>query len=154
MPSEPKSYPAIQGHELEKLREVMRRIVMELSVADQDVVPQPGQWLPAVDLSESVDVVTIKVELPGVDAADVHATLQGTTLKIFGHKREENLATRPIRYVCLERSYGSFSRTFHLQWAIDVQAASASLIDGLLIVRLPKLRERRRREVEIPIKTE
>ncbi|MEW6735118.1 MAG: Hsp20/alpha crystallin family protein [Acidobacteriota bacterium] len=151
MPSDVKPYLTMQGPYLERLRESLQRLFTELMMADQEVVPAPGQWLPPVDLSESPDMITVKVELPGVDAEDVRVSVLGNELKIAGQKREEHLSARPVCYICMERSYGSFVRSLKLYWPVDARAAIAELVDGVLIIRLPKLKDRRKREIVIPV---
>src|ERR1051326_7684916 len=114
MPSDVKPYLTIHGQELERLRASLRRLFTELLAADEELAPSPGQWLPAVDLSESPDMITVKMELPGVAPEDVRVSLSGNVLKISGQKREEPYDARPICYVCMERGYGGFSRSFNL----------------------------------------
>jgi HSP20 family protein len=150
--SDIKPYITIHGQELERLRSSLRRLFTELLAEDQEVALGPGQWLPLVDLSESPDMITIKVELPGVDADDIRISLVGNLLKVSGQKREDPLNARPICYVCMERAYGSFTRAFNLYWAVDALAAEALLDAGVLTIRLPKLKERRRREIVIPVR--
>lgn len=152
MPNDVKSYLPIHGQEVERLRSMLERLFTDLMAVNQDMAVGPGQWLPPVDLSESPDMITLKVELPGVEAADVRISLLGNVLKISGQKREEQLGSRPVCYVCVERGYGSFTRTFNLYTAIDARAAEATLAQGVLTIRLPKLKDRRNREILIPVR--
>jgi HSP20 family protein len=151
MPVDAKRLLAIDGQELAGLRGSLRRLFVELLAADESGAPAPGQWSPPVDLSESPDMITIKVELPGVEREDIRVALAGNVLKISGNKREEPIAARPVCYICLERNSGQFTRTLNLDWAIDAQMATAELTDGLLTIRLPKLKDRRKREIIISI---
>lgn len=139
--------------ELERLRDRVGRLFEALQEATQADMPcTPGAWLPPVDLCEMEDVIIVKVDLPGVRAADIKIGLMSTQLTIQGHKKKGAPRQRVLSHLCSERSYGPFSRTIPLRWTIDVRDATAELRDGILRVRLPKLRDRRGAEFKIPVK--
>jgi HSP20 family molecular chaperone IbpA len=73
-------------------------------------------------------------------------------LRICGDKKRGVPRGRVISHLCSERSYGHFSRTVPLRWSINVAAATAELKDGVLIVKLPKQKDRRGAEFKIPVK--
>lgn len=139
--------------ELERLRDRVGRLFAALQEATQaDVPPVPGAWLPPVDLCEMEDVILVQVELPGVRAADIQVGLTSTQLCIHGQKKKGAPRQRVLSHLCSERSYGPFSRTIPLRWTISVREATAELRNGLLFVRLPKLRDRRGAEFKVPVK--
>jgi HSP20 family protein len=110
-----------------------------------------GTWLPNVDLCETNELYTIRVELPGVDLEDISLTIQDTMVRVSGVKREPNVSQKLLCYYCLERRYGKFLREINLESVVDARRATAQLDNGVLIVELPKLVDRRGRIVEIPI---
>jgi HSP20 family protein len=96
-----------------------------------------GAFVPAVDLSENDTHYTITVEIPGVQKDDVHVELQDDMLVIHGEKKSER-EEKKDRGRYLERSYGSFSRSFTLPSDADAERLEASFKDGVLTVRMPR----------------
>lgn len=120
----------------------------------------PGAWLPPVDLCEMEDAILVNVEIPGVARESVRISLHDGILKIEGRKERPSLtanhvaeAEKPLRFICLERAYGTFARSVALKWIIDVQHVSARLTNGILQIRLPKMQSGGR-EIVIPITEE
>ena len=110
-----------------------------------------GTWNPNVDLCESRDLVLVRVELPGVDLADVRLTIQKGMLRVQGIKRENTVSSRLLCYYCLERTYGKFDREIPITWVVDARRARAFLESGVLTVEIPKLPDHRGAVLEIPI---
>lgn len=111
---------------------------------------EAGAWLPPVDLCESDECVTVRVELPGVRAEHLEVSLTNEEMRVRGRKRKG--APRGVmRHLCSERSFGQFARTIPLRWPVNRAAANAALKDGVLTVRLPKLKERRGGEYKIEV---
>lgn len=139
--------------ELERLRDRVGHLFAALQEATQaDVPPVPGAWLPPVDLCEMEEMVVVQVELPGVRATDIKVCLTNTQLTIQGQKKKGAPRQRVLSHLCSERSYGPFSRTIPLRWTVSVREATAELRNGILLVRLPKLRDRRGAEFRVPVK--
>src|SRR5512136_1520214 len=110
-----------------------------------------GTWLPNVDLCETNELYTIRVELPGVDLEDISLTIQDSVVRVSGVKREPNISQKLLCYYCLERRYGKFLREISLESVVDARRATAQLDNGVLIVEIPKLIERRGEVLEIPV---
>ena len=146
----------LSGEFSEQLREQLRRLLTQFDEM-RALAPTPGEWLPPVDLCEMEDAVVVKVEVPGVSPQDVRLTILDGVLKIEGRKERPALADgatgngeKPLRFLCLERSYGAFARSVSLKWMIDVQQVTARLSGGVLLIRLPKAQECGR-EILIPV---
>ncbi|MDT4967345.1 MAG: hypothetical protein QOJ64_2082 [Acidobacteriota bacterium] len=137
--------------ELERLRDGVGRLYAALQEASEAEAPVPGEWAPPVDLCETHDDVIVRVELPGVTASQIKIGLTNTHLRICGDKKRRAPRNRIISHLCSERSYGHFSRVLPLRWTVNVNEATASLKGGVLIVRLPKRKDRRGGEFKIPI---
>ena len=141
----------IERIELERLRVRVGRLFDALQEAVEDVAsPVPGAWLPPVDLCESGETVTVRVELPGIRIEHIEIALTNAQLRISGKKKKGAPRGR-IAHLCSERSYGHFSRSVPLRWAISVRDASARLHNGVLTIQLPKLKDRRGAEFRVPI---
>jgi HSP20 family protein len=138
--------------ELERLRDGVGRLYAALQEASEAEVPVAGaSWAPPVDLCETKDDIFIRVELPGVAASQIKVGLTTTHLRICGEKKKRSPRNRIISHLCSERSYGHFSRVVPLRWTINVSDATAELSNGVLVVRLPKRKERRGAEFKIQI---
>jgi HSP20 family protein len=98
----------------------------------------PG-WTPPVDLYETPSEFVLTAELPGLtrDQIDIHA--EDTRIVIRGARAAGPGRDIPCeQYHRVERGHGQFSRAFALPEAIDVDAISADLKDGVLTVIVPK----------------
>lgn len=137
--------------ELERLRSRVGRLVAALEEAAEMFAPHAhAGWMPPVDVCETCGEVVVRVELPGVRADAVKVSLTSSHLHVAGRKRKG--AQRGVTsHLCTERFYGEFERTVPLRWPVRAQEATAELRDGLLTVRLPKLKERRGGEFKISV---
>ena len=107
-----------------------------------------GSWLPLVDVFEDGDGITLKVELPEVDANDVDIQLEGNALTLRGERKLEN-ADKQERYHRVERSYGAFSRQFTLPSTVEIGNVTAQSRDGVLRIFLPKKAETKPRQIKV-----
>jgi HSP20 family protein len=105
-------------------------------------------FLPAVDVAENDAQYTITVELPGAKKDDVHVELREGMLVIHGEKKSER-EEKKDRGRYLERSYGSFSRSFSLPADADADRLVASFKDGVLKITLPRTEEAKPRQIAI-----
>lgn len=93
--------------------------------------------VPAVDISESAQGLTVSAELPGLTKDQVKLTIEDGVLSISGEKSfEEDKAGKDFHRV--ERRYGSFHRSFTLPSGIDADKAKARFEHGVLTVQIPK----------------
>jgi HSP20 family protein len=107
-----------------------------------DVAPSTAQnaeqWMPAVDIRETEDALQMQVELPGIDKKDISIEVKDGVLTISGERRyEKDVNEENVHRI--ERAYGKFTRSFSLPRNVNADAVEASMKDGVLHVRLPKL---------------
>lgn len=95
-------------------------------------------WSPAVDVREDQQEITMDVELPGVKPDDVEMTCDNGLLTIRGQKSAERKEGDESEYHLIERSYGSFSRSFRLPKGVDESKITADFNNGVLEVHVPK----------------
>jgi HSP20 family protein len=109
----------------------------------------PGQagWTPPMDLHETADYYVVTAELPGLRREDLTIHFQDSRLTLSGIRREDN--TGREQYHRIERGHGSFSRTFRLPVAIDSEAVTADLQEGVLTVTCPKIADSATRRIQI-----
>jgi HSP20 family protein len=139
--------------ELQRLRDRVGHLFAALQEATEADDPlASGSWAPPVDLCEANDAIWIRVELPGVPAELINVGVTSSQLRIWGEKKRRAARRRIISYICSERSYGKFSRIVPLRWSISVRDASAEISKGILLIRLPKIADRRGAEFKIEVK--
>ena len=139
--------------ELQRLRDRVGRLYVALEEATEAENPlASGAWAPPVDLCETEDKISIRIELPGVSAEQIKVGLTNTQLRIWGEKKRRQARRRIISHLCSERSYGKFNRVVRLRWTICVKNASAELNNGMLYIYLPKIEDRRGSEVMVEVK--
>ena len=138
--------------ELERLRARVGRLFVALQEASEMAAGEAGAaWLPAVDVCESGECVTVTVELPGMRADQIEVALTNEELRVRGRKRK-GAPRGVISHLCSERSFGQFARHIPLRWPVRKDGAAAELRDGVLTIRLPKLEDRRGVEHRIEVK--
>jgi HSP20 family protein len=108
------------------------------------------EWTPSVDISEDEHGYHIKAELPEVKKEDVHVTVENGVLSIRGERRFEKEETNR-KYHRVERSYGSFLRSFSIPDDSDAGAVSAEYKDGVLNIILPKSEDKKPKRIEVSV---
>jgi len=106
------------------------------------------EFTPRFDVKDTKDAYVIKADLPGVKEEDVEVSLNGSLLTISG-KREEEHREEGDSYYAMERSSGSFARSFTMPQGIDGNDVSAELKNGVLSVRIPKKPEAQPKRIAI-----
>jgi HSP20 family protein len=112
--------------------------------------PVTTAWVPRVDVAETDNEVVVTTELPGVERKDVKLSVEDNVLTIGGEKKQEN-ETKEKNYHCVERRYGTFSRSFTLPTRIQADKVKATFKDGILTMKLPKAEEAKTKEIPIEI---
>lgn len=95
-------------------------------------------WSPAAEIRETEKELRFNFELAGVKPDEVEITCDKGTLTVRGERSEERKEGEEGRYHLLERSYGSFTRSFQLPQNVDEDRIEAGFDNGLLTVRVPK----------------
>lgn len=109
-----------------------------------------AEWSPLVDITEDEKEYLIKVELPEVKKEDVKVTVENGRLAIAGERKFEK-EEKDRKYHRIERSYGSFLRSFTLPDAASAESVVAEFKDGVLKVHLPKTEKVRPKSVEVKV---
>jgi HSP20 family protein len=121
--------------------------------AREDEQSMVATWSPLVDVFEDGEGITLKAELPEVDAKDVDIQVEGNTLTLKGERKLEREDKRD-GYHRIERTYGAFGRTFTLPNTVDVEHITAQSKDGVLKVFLPKKAETKPRQIKVAVSTQ
>lgn len=102
--------------------------------------------VPAADVREDADSITVTLEVPGVRAEDVQVSFHEGVLTVSGERKApEDLSGYHLR----ERRTGRFERSFGIRVAVSADSVTGVCKDGLLTVTLPKAPEARPRQVQI-----
>lgn len=109
-----------------------------------------SEWLPAVDITEDEKEYLIKADLPEVNKEDVKVTLDNGMVMIRGERKFEK-DEKNKKYHRIERSYGTFMRSFTLPSDADSGQISAEFKDGLLQVRLAKCEDKKPKQIEVAV---
>ena len=105
-------------------------------------------WMPPVDVQETPDAYLFHAELPGLTKDDINITLENNVLRLSGERKLEKDAKKE-NYHRVERTYGTFTRSFTLPTQVDADKVQASFENGILTVAVPKAEQAKPRKIAI-----
>jgi HSP20 family protein len=109
-------------------------------------------WAPAVDIHETENELVVTADLPGMNEKDLDVRVENNLLTIRGERKMES-SVNEENFLRVERSYGSFSRSFALPNTINTEEIKADYRNGVLTVKLPKREETKPRQVKVNIQS-
>jgi len=109
-----------------------------------------ASWAPAVDIYETDKEIVLKAELPEMQEKDIDIKVEDNVLSVAGERRMEK-EVKEENYHRIERSYGSFNRSFTLPRTVDREGIKAAYKDGVLKVTLPKKEEVKPKQIKIDV---
>jgi HSP20 family protein len=95
----------------------------------------------------------LKAELPGLSPEDVEIRVENNTLYLKGERNFEK-EVKEQNYHRVERSYGTFTRTFSLPNSVDADKVAANFKDGVLTLTMPKKEEAKPKTIKINVSKE
>jgi HSP20 family protein len=107
-------------------------------------------WAPAVDIYETPNELVVKADLPDVSEKDIDIRVENNLLTIRGERKVEKSVSEE-NFLRVERTYGSFSRSFSLPNTVNSEAIGADYKNGVLTVTLPKREESKPRQVKVNV---
>ena len=107
-----------------------------------------GSFVPAVDVYEDEQSLTLKLEVPGLNEEDINVTLENNTLTVSGERKFEK-EEKEENFHRIERRYGSFTRTFRLPNTVDSEKVEAGYDKGVLKITLAKRAEAKPKTIKI-----
>ncbi len=128
--------------------EVNRLFSTNLSRAFDDEGIARGAWAPSVDIYENKDHIVLEAELPGMKQEDFDLSIENNVITLRGERKFEK-TDETDNYHRVERSYGSFTRSFTLPQTVSAEGASAEYNNGVLRVTLPKREETKARRIQV-----
>ena len=140
------------SRELEEMSDRLNRMFnrQDLPQANAKETMVVADWAPSVDISETDGEYQIKAEIPDVKKEDVKVTLEDGVLTIQGERKHEK-EEKGKKYHRIERSYGSFVRSFTLPDLVDEEKVKAEFKDGVLNLQLPKSEKAKPKAIEVKV---
>lgn len=131
---------------LSRLRDQLNQIFEQPDFAMSDLLG--GGWLPAVDVLDDKDKLTIKAELPGFKREDLDVSVHDNSLVISGERKSDE-EKKDGEFYRSERFYGKFHRSISLPSTVDTGKIEARYRDGVLTVTLPKSDKAKAKQIEV-----
>ena len=139
------------SRELAELSDSLNRVFARMPRGrNENEAMTVADWIPLVDIGETTAEYVIKAEIPEVRKEDVKVTLEHGVLTIQGMRRQE-AEEKGKKYHRVERSYGSFVRSFSLPDFVDDAKMQAVVKDGILTLHLPKSEEAKPKAIEVKV---
>jgi HSP20 family protein len=128
--------------------EVNRLFSTNLSRTFGDEGMARGAWNPSVDIYENKDNIVLEAELPGMKREDFDLSIENNVITLRGERRFEKQDDGD-NFHRVERSYGSFARSFTLPQTVQTDEVAAEYRNGVLRVTMPKREEVKARRIEV-----
>ncbi len=123
-----------------------------------DVVRRTGEesnltpWAPEVDIYETENELVVKADLPDMNPQDLDIRVENNILTIRGERKFDKKVNED-NYLRIERSYGSFSRSFSLANSVKSEAIRADYQNGVLTLSIPKREEAKPKQIKVNVTT-
>ena len=139
--------------ELNELSDDVRRIFEELDRAHpSDRGVAAGIYTPLLDVVDTGASIEVFVDVPGVAPDAIRVHVKNGSLIIVGEKLPAETDSRdPASFHLIERGFGRFARVIRLAVAVDAGKACATLSAGQLRISVPRIGERRGREIVVTV---
>jgi HSP20 family protein len=134
--------------ELRSLQDEVNRLFTSSFNRGGDNEMMRGAWSPSVDIYENKDTIVLEAELPGMSPEDVNISIENNVLTLHGERRFEKKDEQD-NFHRVERSYGSFTRSFTLPPTVSSENAEATFENGVLRLTLAKREEAKPRRIEV-----
>lgn len=102
-------------------------------------------WIPAVDIFESDDKITLVADMPGVEKDGLEIHLEKGVLTLSGEVSIESRGNMLLR----EFSAMNYYRQFKISEQIDADKTTAELNNGVLTLVIPKAESAKPKKIEI-----
>jgi HSP20 family protein len=139
--------------ELATLQDRMNRLFDEQfprTRSNQEDSLYSGTWLPAVDIFEDAEQIVVKADLPDIDPKNVDIRVEDNTLFLRGERKFEN-EVKQENFHRIERTYGTFGRSFVLPRTVASEKISAEYKNGVLTIRMPKREESKPKQIKVNV---
>jgi HSP20 family protein len=130
----------------------VRRLFEELARHRPDRRPfVSGECSPTLDVLETETTVEVLMDVPGLSPGALRVMIKSGVVLVVGEKERAEPSRTPTSYHLVERDFGRFARAVRIHAAVDTGRARATLANGELRIVLPRIDERRGREILVPV---
>ena len=112
--------------------------------------PEEHEGQLTVDVFQDDEHIIIQSTIAGVTAEDLDIAITNDMVTIKGQRQSEERVS-PSNYFYQELYWGPFSRSIILPVDIDADAAKASMKNGILTIKLPKLERLKTKKIKISV---
>lgn len=109
-------------------------------------------WAPAVDIFETEHELVVKADVPDVKPEELDVRVENNILTIRGERKFEKKANES-NYLRVERSFGTFSRSFSLANTVNSEAIKAAYKNGVLTLSIPKREEAKPKQIKVNVES-
>ena len=142
------------SHDPPDLSNEVRRLFDDLARRRPDRRPYvSGECSPTLDVLETEHAVEVVIDVPGIPADGLRILIKNGILLVVGEKDRAEPSRIPTSFHLVERDFGRFARAVRINAAVDASRARATLVNGELRIAVPKIVERRGREMIVSIET-
>jgi HSP20 family protein len=120
------------------------------NVNEEELPLTAASFVPAVDIYEDPEKLTLKLEIPGIQEKDIDVRVEGNTLTVRGERKFE-AEEKEENFHRIERSYGSFYRAFTLPATVETDKIQANYNAGVLKLELKKKPESQPKQIKINV---
>ncbi len=110
-----------------------------------------GECRPPVDVYETGDAIEIALDVPGVGPDDLRVVVRENAVIVAGEKAAGACTTKDARFHVAERTFGRFARALRLLTPVNASKARAELSGGRLRIIVPRIDDRRGRDIPVAV---
>ena len=135
------------------LQNQMNRLWQEITLARGSTGEEfltSGNFIPPVDIYEDEHSIVLKLEVPGMNESDLDVRVENSTLTVRGERKFEK-EEKEENFHRIERSYGSFARSFTLPNTVDTNSIQAEYVNGILKLSLAKRAEAKPKQIKVNV---
>ena len=141
----PEGTPAENGADFELAK--AGGAVRERKKTDDDYYDE-GEGQLTIDLYQTPDEIILESPIAGVKSEDLDISITNESVTITG-KREKERKIKDEDYFYQEAYWGRFSRSIILPQEVDAEKSEATIKNGVLIIKLPKLNRQRSKKLKV-----
>lgn len=122
----------------------------------ESAMVDPAEWMEemegqlAIDVYQTAEAIILKAPIAGVRQEDLEVSITDEFVSIKG-ERHDSREDDVEGYLVQECYWGSFSRTYQLPVAVESERATARLVDGILLITVPKAAAARSRTISVQV---
>ncbi len=107
-------------------------------------------WAPPVDIYETENELVVKADLPDINEKELDIRVENNMLTIRGERKFDQ-KVKEDNYLRIERTYGSFNRSFGLPNSVNAEGIKAEYRNGVLTVVMPKRAESKPKQIQVSV---